>query len=330
MEHGEKINKDTGEITGGWRNMGELVTIEETTTLQAFSDSGGLDPIISEVKELVVNFDHDVLTGSGRKKTASLAMKVRKLKTRLDGMGKDLTTEWARKKKAVDQNRKAMREELDELAMIARKPLDDWEARMARIAEEEKLEAERIALKKQVELDHEMGLLIDADMDRKKEEAERQAEKERLEAEERLRLEGERKAKEEAEAEIKRLEAEKEAALLREKEVARKLKEAKAKKKFEEKQAALQKKIDEENAKQAIIDAEERAKKQQIAKQKAEEERKQAEENARIADANHRKAYNKIIIEKLMAISPSLSRAIAIDILKAIASNKIDNVTINY
>jgi hypothetical protein len=71
--------------------MNELITVEETTALQAFSHQGGLDPIIQEARDVVHNFEHDLSTVTSRKRTASLAMKVRKLKTRLDGMGKELT-----------------------------------------------------------------------------------------------------------------------------------------------------------------------------------------------------------------------------------------------
>ena len=286
----------------------------------------GLSAFIDKVKESVNGFDHDLSTTASRAKTISLSAKVRTLKTKLDKMGLGLTSDWAKKKKAVDDNRRIMKDALDEIAVEARRPVSEWEEERKAEEEEARLEEEAEALYKQKQIDHEIGLLIDADMDRKKEEAERQAEKERLEAEEKLRLEGEKKAKDEAEAEIKRLEAEKEAALLREKEVERKLKEAEEQKLIDQ----AQKIIDDAKAEQAIIDAVEAAKQAQIAKQKAEDDRRQAVEDARIADANHRKAYNKIAIEKLMFVSPEISRSMAIKILQAIIDNKIDNVTINY
>ena len=72
----------------------ELIVIEESKALAVFSNENGLDPIIQQAKDLVDGFEHDLSTGAGRKRTASLANKVAKLKTRLDGMGKDLVSDW--------------------------------------------------------------------------------------------------------------------------------------------------------------------------------------------------------------------------------------------
>jgi hypothetical protein len=114
-------------------NENELVKIEEQTALVAFSKDGGLLPFIDQVRDEVLNFEHDLSNGARRNKTASLAMKVRKMKTRLDSLGKSLTDDWAKQKKAVDTNRKTMRDEMDEIAKLARKPLDEWEAEQAEI-----------------------------------------------------------------------------------------------------------------------------------------------------------------------------------------------------
>jgi hypothetical protein len=111
----------------------ELITIEESTALVAFSQDGGLNPFIEQVRSEVLNFEHDLSNDARRKKTASLAAKVRKVKTRLDKLGKSLTDGWAEKKKAVDKNRKSMRDEMDEIAELARKPLDEWEAEQEEI-----------------------------------------------------------------------------------------------------------------------------------------------------------------------------------------------------
>lgn len=67
----------------------ELVLTEEKTALQVFSIDGGLDPIIQEARAFVADFEHDLSTG--RKRTASLANKVAKLKVRLDDMGKAIS-----------------------------------------------------------------------------------------------------------------------------------------------------------------------------------------------------------------------------------------------
>lgn len=105
-----------------------LIPVERAAALQAFSDPSGLDPILAEARHIVHGFEHDMSTAAGRKRTASLAFKVRRLKTKLDDLGKELTAEWAAKKKAVDDNRREMRSALDALADEARKPLDEFEA----------------------------------------------------------------------------------------------------------------------------------------------------------------------------------------------------------
>lgn len=113
----------------------ELTIIEESTALTAFTEQGGLSGYIEIVRKEVIDFEHDMSNGVKRAKTASLSAKVRKMKTRLDDLGKNLTEDWAKKKKAVDANRKMMRDEFDEIAALARLPLDQWEAEQAAIKE---------------------------------------------------------------------------------------------------------------------------------------------------------------------------------------------------
>ncbi len=109
-----------------------LVVIENKSVIKAFSEKGGLDSIIEEARQVVDGFEHDLSTVAGRAKTASVAYKVSKFKSRLDGMGKDLVSDWKKKAKAVDDNRKGMREALDAIRDEARKPLTEWEAKEER------------------------------------------------------------------------------------------------------------------------------------------------------------------------------------------------------
>lgn len=107
--------------------MSDLIVINKKKALEAFSVDDGLQGCIDEATAIVEAFEHDLSTAAGRKKTASLAHKVSKLKTRLDGMGKDLVSDWKKKAKAVDSNRKKMRDALDCLRDQARAPLTEWE-----------------------------------------------------------------------------------------------------------------------------------------------------------------------------------------------------------
>lgn len=123
----------------------ELIAIEEKNALTVFTQDNGLDEIIKQVEMEVATFEHDLSTGAGRKRTASLANQVARTKTYLDGLGKELVSDWKNKAKVVDANRKAMRDSLDELKVIARKPLTEWEEEQKRIEAEE---AARLAAEK--------------------------------------------------------------------------------------------------------------------------------------------------------------------------------------
>lgn len=104
-----------------------LLAIENKIIVEAFSKDGGLDSIIEQARQEVAGFVHDLSTAAGRKKTASMAHKVSKFKMRLDGMGKDLTSESKKKIAVIDKSRKAMREALSDLKAEVRKPLTEWE-----------------------------------------------------------------------------------------------------------------------------------------------------------------------------------------------------------
>jgi colicin import membrane protein len=187
----------------------ELVVIEKENVLTVFTKDNGLDDIIKQVEMEVATFDHDLSSEARRKKTASLAYKVSQTKTYLDDLGKNLVSDWKNKAKVVDANRKVMRDRLDELRDLARKPLTEWESEQKRIKEEKRLaeEAEKLSIK--IENDHEVGLLMNEKFDREAEEARKAKEEE-----DRIRLEEEEKAKAEHDrviAEQARLQAEKEA-----------------------------------------------------------------------------------------------------------------------
>jgi len=319
--------------------MSELIEYEAKTVLQVMSDKDGLDPLIGQVKELVGSFEHDMSTAASRAKTASLAHKVAKFKTKVDGMGKDLVSDWKAQAKAVDANRKAMRDAMDELKAEARKPLDDWEAEQARIKAEEdaRIEAEKLAL--EFESDHEIGLLLNREYDRAKQEQIETAERLSREAKEKLdREQKEREAaiaKEAAEnarkeEEQKRIDAENKAKL-----------DAEASKQREE-NAKLALELAEKNrieaeakAKQYAIDAEER---QKAAVKAAEDKAKQDAIDARIAEEAeqakreaNKKHSGKINNAVLAAfIECGITEAQGKAIIKKIVKGEVPNVSIQY
>jgi len=105
------------------------------TALDVYSKPGGLDPWLEKIRAEVTGHVPDLKTKKGREAIASLAFKVRKVKTALDGMGKQLVDDLKDVPKRIDAERKRMRDTLDALADDVRRPLTDWEqAEEARIA----------------------------------------------------------------------------------------------------------------------------------------------------------------------------------------------------
>jgi len=298
--------------------MNDLITIEKPKALTVFTTPDGLKPILEQIAAEARALTPDVSSAKGRKEIASIAYKVAQSKTYIDGVGKDLVADMKELPKKVDAARKDAREFLDALKDEIRAPLDAWEAEQARIEAEKKAEEDAAALAKQIELDHEMALLMNDAHDRRKEDEARQAEQDRIERENQIRIEAEQKAKEDAERQIL-------AAKLATERAEREKIEAEQRAARAEQEAA-------ERAKQAEIDAVERE------KQAADQERRRIEaenrmveeENARRqADVEHKRQINRLVLNDLVQAC-ELSEDQAKDVITAIATGKVNNVIIRY
>lgn len=107
----------------------ELVTLPPPdTALEVYQQPAGLDPYIERIRAEVAGHVPDLTTDKGRKAIASLAFKVRRSKTALDALGKQLVDDLKEIPKKIDAERKRMRDALDALADDVRRPLDEWEA----------------------------------------------------------------------------------------------------------------------------------------------------------------------------------------------------------
>lgn len=106
----------------------DLIEVKKETALAAFETGEGLDELIEMARKTVADFEHDMSTASGRKRSASLAYKVSRFKVRLDNLRKGLVSDKKELIKKVDQNGKYLRDSLDEVRDNARRPLDKWEA----------------------------------------------------------------------------------------------------------------------------------------------------------------------------------------------------------
>ena len=105
----------------------ELITIEPKNALNIFTTENAIDPYLAKVRGEIDTFHADIATASGRKEVASMAFKVAKVKTYLEGVGKDLADEQKAIPKKIDACRKHIRDTLDAWKEEVRKPLTDWE-----------------------------------------------------------------------------------------------------------------------------------------------------------------------------------------------------------
>ncbi|HHR1258764.1 TPA: hypothetical protein ACS3BS_000992 [Klebsiella michiganensis] len=329
----------------------DLVVIEKKNAMAVFTNNDQLDPLIELIEKEARSLVPDVTTKKGRDAIASMAHKVARSKTYIDNAGKDLVAELKALPKQIDESRRVVRERLDALKDEVRRPLTEWEADQARIAAEKAAEEERKrieaeqkaaleALRKQVEVDHEMALLMDKDIDRERADKAAEAERQRIAREEEIKRQAEEKAKreaaEKAQREIDAAAAREREAILAKERAERERIEAQQRAEREQREAAERA----EREKQAAVEAERRKAQEEAdrirleAEQReqarlAEEKRKADEQARREADVKHRKTVGTDIVKALLA-NTSLTRDQAIEVLTAIKDGNIPHTGISY
>ncbi|MBZ7186882.1 hypothetical protein FMK59_14525 [Klebsiella michiganensis] len=318
----------------------ELVVIEKKNAMAVFTNNDQLDPLIEAIEKEARSLVPDVTTKKGRDAIASMAHKVARSKTYIDNAGKDLVAELKALPKQIDESRRVVRERLDALKDEVRRPLTEWEAEQARIAAEKAAEEERMrieaeqkaaleALRKQVEVDHEMALLMNDAFDREQAEKKAEAERQRIAREEEIKRLAEEKAKreaaEQAQREIDAAAAREREAILAKERAEREQREA-AERAEREKQAAVEA---ERRKAQEEADRIRREAEQREQARLAEEKRKADEQARREADVKHRKAVGTEIVKALLA-NTSLTRDQAIEVLTAIKDGNIPHTGISY
>lgn len=328
----------------------DLVVIEKSNAMAVFTNNDQLDPLIEAIEKEARSLVPDVTTKKGRDAIASMAHKVARSKTYIDNAGKDLVAELKALPKQIDESRRVVRERLDALKDEVRRPLTEWEAEQARIAAEKAAEEERLrieaeqkaaleALRKQVEVDHEMALLMDKDIDRERADKAAEAERHRIAREEEIKRQEEEKAKREATEKVQReIDAaaarEREAILAKERAERERI-EAQQRAEREQREAAERA----EREKQAAVEAERRKAQEEAdrirreAEQReharlAEEKRKAEEEARRAADVEHRRGINTAAVQAL--IDQGIPYEWAKACIIAVALGKVPATTIKY
>lgn len=329
----------------------DLVVIEKKNAMAVFTNNDQLDPLIELIEKEARSLVPDVTTKKGRDAIASMAHKVARSKTYIDNAGKDLVAELKALPKQIDESRRVVRERLDALKDEVRRPLTEWEAEQARIAAEKAAEEERQrieaeqkaaleALRKQVEVDHEMALLMNDAFDREQAEKKAEGERQRIAREEEIKRQAEEKAKreaaEKAQREIDAAAAREREAILAKERAERERIEAKQRAEREQREATERA----EREKQAAVEAERRKAQEEADRirreaeqreqtRQAEEKRKADEQARREADVKHRKAVGTEIVKALLA-NTSLTRDQAIEVLTAIKDGNIPHTGISY
>lgn len=340
----------------------ELVVVEKNNIPKIFEE-GGCDPLLKRIKEEVGKFKGDITTTTGRKEIASMAHKVARSKTYLDGLGKDLVAEIKARANVIDSERKKVRDQLDALKEEVRKPLTEWEE-----AEEKRIEDIKVRIE---DMSYQLNIEFE-DLDAMKQSLQKVkatsidetfaefaveaakvkdmvitqleakiiiVEKELREAEEAERIEQEKLDKERKDREEK---IAKEAA-----EKARKEAEEKALREAEEKEKAAKEEHErlEREALEAKLAAERAEREKREAAENAEKEKqiaievdrkKREEERQRIKKAEEKKAANRRHREKIEKEAESCFMEIGFDkqtsvnVVQLISEGRIKNISINY
>ena len=298
----------------------ELIQVESLNAIDLFT-AGGVDNIVKQIKEKVEAHVPDLETAKGRSEIASLAYKVARSKTILDGLGKDLVADRKRELAKVDAERKRLRDDLDRLRDYARQPLTAWEEEQKRIEEAKRLQAEKDQAEEEAHAEYALR-------ERERVVRERQAELDRLEAE--------RKAKEEAER-LERERKEREERIAKEAEDrARRDAEMALQKEREARERAEREKIEAEARAKAEREAAVREAERKAREEAERKERERLETERKAKEEAERKAANKRHQKKITAealesaIDAGFEAQVAATIIDAIVAGQIKHVTINY
>ncbi|HFV9295523.1 TPA: cell envelope biogenesis protein TolA [Serratia fonticola] len=336
---------------------GLSIVIEPVNALAVLTQPDHIEQILQQVEEEVSAFVFDASTKKGRDAMASLGLKVAKTKTYLDGLGKDLVTEYKEVPKKIDASRKVVRDRLDALKERVLQPKLEWEAEQERLKAEEEArlaaeaynamrdEADRMnaefdaaaaaALAARIEADHELALLMNEKHDRDVAEAKAEAERQRIAHEEELKRLAAEQAKRDAEAKIAtsaQREADAKAALKRAEQDAKDAAALAEKQRLEALQRA-------ETEKQQAIEAEQRRAKEEADRIKAEAEQKEharLTEEKRIADEADRRAkdvaHRKIVNNEALAalVKAGVPENFAKICIVEIAKNAVPHCAITY
>ncbi|EMY4690343.1 hypothetical protein AAYT81_002626 [Yersinia enterocolitica] len=301
--------------------------------------TNGLDKYLNQIRQ-AVNEVPDVTTAKGRARIASLAASASRSKTAIEKPGREYLRHLKEQPKIIEAELRRFVIECDEIRDETRRPLTEWEAEQDRLKQEAEAKKKAEQLAAEIEVAHEMALLMNDAFDRDAKAKADEVERLRKAHEEFIAQQAAEKAKREVEEKAKRdIEAaeqrERDAKLTQER-AEQTAKDAAAKAERDAKELAERV----EREKQEAIDAEklkaqqEAERVQREAKQKedarlAEEKRVADEAAARAANEAHRKTVGTAVVNGLIEHA-GLTREQAIATLCAIKDSKIPHTNIHY
>lgn len=311
-----------------------LVTLpaEKVDLEVALLDDKFIDELIDNVRKTAGSVVGDLKTTKGRGVYITMADQVRKSKTAFEVRAKELVAELKARPALIDANRKKFRDEMDKIAVDIRKPVTEYEAEQERLKQEaeDKKKAEELAA--EIEVKHEMALLMNDAFDRDAKAKADEVERLRKAHEEFIAQQAAEKAKREVEEKAKRdIEAaeqrERDAKLAQERaeQKAEQDKKDAAAKAEREKQEAI---AAEQNKAQEAADRIKREAQQKEDARLAEEKRIADEAAARAANVEHKRAINQQAVADLVAAG--VPEECAVQCVKAIAKGQVSAIAINY
>ncbi|EKN4766167.1 hypothetical protein FG467_000002 [Yersinia enterocolitica] len=301
--------------------------------------TNGLDKYLDQIRQ-GVNEVPDVSTAKGRARIASLAAGASRSKTAIEKPGREYLRHLKEQPKIIEAELRRFVIECDEIRDETRRPLTEWEAEQERLKLEAEAKKKAEELAAEIEVAHEMALLMNDAFDRDAKAKADEIERLRKAHEEFIAQQAAEKAKREAEEKAKRdIEAaeqrERDAKLAQERaEQAAKDAAAKAERDAKELAERVEREKQEAIAAEKLKAQQEAERVQREAKQKedarlAEEKRVADEAAARAANEAHRKTVGTAVVNGLIEHA-GLTREQAIATLCAIKDSKIPHTNIHY
>ena len=126
------LHEETTEDTRKESSALDLV-VEDAEITAVFDGKAELDALLKRIREHATSFVFDPQKPGERDACRSLAYKVARSKTAIDGKGKEIVADIKKKAATIDAMRKAARDDLDALKKEVLAPVTAWEARQAEI-----------------------------------------------------------------------------------------------------------------------------------------------------------------------------------------------------